>query len=322
MTTISHPVDQAANLPSRLRQLFSGDLNPIPVQYDEPLAGHTTLRIGGPADAFASPASILELKRLLRAARAAELPLTILGGGANVLVGDRGIRGLVVATGRLRRRIRLADDSLYAGAGLAADQLCQWAADEGRAGLEFLSGLPGSVGGAVFMNARCYECELADVISAVDYLAPDLTVCDNLAIDRSQWAYKRTPFMPGGSLAGAIILGARFTTSAADGPASRARMLELRADRVAKGHFDYPSAGSLFKNDRSFGRPTGAILDELGFRGRRIGDAMVSPKHANIFVNAGQASAADMLRLIEEAQAAARLAFGIELEPEVIRLGE
>ena len=101
-----------------------------------------------------------------------------------------------------------------------------------------------------------------------------------------------------------------------------ARMAELEADRAAKGHFEYPSAGSLFKNDRAFGRPTGKILDELGFRGTRIGDAMVSPKHANIFVNAGRASAADMAALIEAARDAARRAFGIELEPEVVRLGE
>ena len=142
-----------------------------------------------------------------------------------------------------------------------------------------------------------------------------------VAIERSDWEYKRTPFMPGGARAGAVITGAALRLVPGDRDAIAARMAELEADRRAKGHFDLPSAGSMFKNDRRFGRPTGRILDELGFRGRRVGDAMVSPRHANIFVNAGRASAADMRALIEEAREAAREAFGFELEPEVAFLG-
>jgi len=294
----------------------------ILIRYSEAMSQHTTLKIGGPADALALPASVLELRQLLSLAQQEKLPCQILGGGANLLVRDRGIRGLVISTARLQRHIQLADDSLYAAAGLAADKLCIIAAEKSLSGLEFLSGLPGTVGGAVFMNARCYDQEMADVLMTVDYLAADNSHCDLLAIEHSDWAYKRTPFMPDGDLAGCIVLGARFRLAPGDKANILARMQELKLDRTRKGHFEYPSAGSLFKNNRAFGRPTGAILDELGFRGKRFGDAMVSPKHANIFVNAGAASATDMLTLIEEAQQAASKAFGYILEPEVIILGE
>jgi len=182
--------------------------------------------------------------------------------------------------------------------------------------------LPGSVGGAVFMNARCYEREFADVIEGIDYIEPTTGDIGSTDIARPEWSYKRTPFMRGGLLDGAVVVGASFRLAHGERSAIAARMAELEDDRRAKGHFDWPCAGSFFKNDRSFGRPTGKILDELGFRGRRIGDAMVSPRHANIFVNAGAASAADMLALVAEARTAALKAFSVDLEPEVMMLGE
>lgn len=315
------------------------------------MAGHTTFRIGGPADAFALPRSPEALAALLRAAREGGFPAYLIGGGANLLVADAGVRGLVISTaglGGLRELDRAGvaeggERCLYAGAGVPVAELVERAAELGLGGLEFAAGLPGSVGGAVYMNARCYEREFADALAYVDYLP---TACAGasggseagdgeppdaegdaprparLLVERGDWAYKRTPFMPGGSSAGAAVLGAAFALRPADPAALRARMAELEADRRAKGHFDYPSAGSLFKNNRAFGRPTGKILDELGFRGLRVGDAMVSAKHANIFVNAGRATAADMMALIRRAQDAAREAFGYELEPEVVALGE
>lgn len=323
------------------------------------MAGHTTFRIGGPADAFALPRTPEALAALLGAARAGGFPAYLIGGGANLLVADAGVRGLVISTAGLGGVRELGAEPpgaeppagnpgggraehggliLYAGAGASVAELVERAAERGLGGLEFAAGLPGSVGGAVYMNARCYEREFADALAYVDYL-PAATGGEpaggslepagggaarpaRLFVERGDWAYKRTPFMPGGSSAGAAVLGAAFSLRPADRAALRARMAELEADRRAKGHFDYPSAGSLFKNNRAFGRPTGKILDELGFRGLRQGDAMVSPKHANIFVNAGSATAADMIALIRRAQDAAREAFGYELEPEVVTLGE
>jgi UDP-N-acetylmuramate dehydrogenase len=271
--------------------------------------------------------------------------VTIIGGGANLLVADVGVRGIVVCTSLLRRfEVEATGVSpgaagsgftptggnpgvsggytVRAGAGLPVTELLARLLELGLSGLEFAAGLPGSVGGAVYMNARCYGKEMADVLGSVFFLDPVDHQLRYTEMQRQDWAYKRTPFMPGGSLAGAVVTGARFKLQTGDRALMAAHMAELEADRQVKGHFDYPCAGSLFKNDRRFGRPTGQILDELGFRGRRIGDAMVSQKHANIFVNAGRASASDMMILVSEAQAAAWKAFGFELEPEVVRLGD
>lgn len=292
------------------------------IAYDEPMAGHTTFRIGGPADAFVRPRNADAFSALLGAARQAGIPVAIIGGGANLLVADRGVRGIVASTEALRDARLAGDGTLYAGAGVPVVELVRMAMQNGRSGLEFAAGLPGSAGGAVYMNARCYEREFADVLLRVEYLEPVGFSRASTAIDQDGWAYKRTPFMAGGALAGGLVTGAAFSLGEGDRAGIAARMSELEADRAAKGHFDFPSAGSLFKNNRAFGKPTGKILDELGFRGKRIGDAMVSPRHANIFINAGQASAADMVELIEEAREAARAAFGVELEPEVVRLGD
>jgi UDP-N-acetylmuramate dehydrogenase len=292
------------------------------VAYDEPMSRHTTFRIGGPADAFVKPWNADAFSALLKAARNAGVPVAIIGGGANLLVADRGVRGIVASTEALRHTRLTGEGALYAGAGVPVVELVHLALREGRSGLEFAAGLPGSVGGAVYMNARCYEHEFADVLAQVDFIEPAEFSPVSMNVDRDGWAYKSTPFMAGGSLAGGLITGATFSLVTGDREGIAGRMSELEADRTAKGHFDFPSAGSLFKNNRAFGKPTGKILDELGFRNRRIGDAMVSPKHANIFINAGRASAADMLALIEEAQSTARRAFGVELEPEVVRLGD
>jgi len=292
------------------------------IVYDEPMASHTTFRIGGPADAFVKPRSAAAFSALLEAARNAGVPVAVIGGGANLLVADKGIRGIVASTESLRDIQLTENGTLFAGAGVAVVELVRMAMQNSRSGLEFAAGLPGSVGGAAYMNARCYEREFADVLARIEYLEPAGFQQASTSIDRDAWAYKRTPFMTGGALAGAVVTGAFFFLGAGDRAGIAARMAELEADRTAKGHFDFPSAGSLFKNNRAFGKPTGKILDELGFRNRRIGDAMVSPKHANIFINAGRATATDMVTLIAEAQAAARKAFGVELEPEVVRLGD
>ncbi len=290
------------------------------VSFDEPLSARTTFRIGGPADAWVEPRTEAALATLVAALRASGLPWVALGGGANVLASDSGFRGVVVSTRGLAS-IERDGNLIRAGAGARVTELVAAALGASLAGLEFAAGLPGSVGGAVYMNARCYDREFADILSTARRLDPDGVIRED-AIERGVWAYKRTPFMPGGALEGSIVLGASFRLEPGDAAALAARARELEADRRAKGHFDHPCAGSMFKNDRAFGRPTGRILDELGFRGRRVGDAAVSEKHANIFVNLGSARAADMKALVEAARAAALEAYGFVLEPEVVFLGD
>jgi UDP-N-acetylmuramate dehydrogenase len=310
------------------------------------MSRHTTYRIGGPAEAFARPENAVSASILTATARAEGIPLFILGGGANILVADEGIRGIVMDTSSLCSvRTEAEDRLLVAGSGLPMDDLCLEALARGLGGLEDFAGLPGSVGGAVFMNARCYEREMSQVLAwvsssdsrgrasrrlvpaAASEAGPFRAIASEAgALSFAQeWAYKRSPWQPGGSSGGELILEAAFRLEPADdGAAARiARAMRARrADREAKGHYRLPSAGSVFKNDRSLGAPTGALLDRLGLRGRRIGDAMISSWHANIFVNAGRATAADMRALIELAQAEALAKLGAKLDLEVLMVGE
>jgi UDP-N-acetylmuramate dehydrogenase len=311
---------------SRLRNFLQKINIRAELAWDEPMSLHTTFRIGGPAEAYARPEDAAAAAALTAAARAEGIPIFFLGGGANVLVGDRGIRGIVLDTSRIAST-RIESGLLVAGAGLSMETLCLDALAKGLGGLEDFAGMPGAVGGAVFMNARCYEIEMSRVLAWIisagaDPAAPGLS---RRTVDSTEWSYKRSPFQAGGASAGELILEAAFRLGTADDRAAAriARVMrERRADREAKGHYRLPSAGSVFKNDRSFGAPTGALLDRLGLRGRRIGDAMVSPWHANIFVNAGRATAADMRELVELARAEARTRLGLELEPEILMAGE
>jgi UDP-N-acetylmuramate dehydrogenase len=303
------------------------------VTWHEPMALHSTFKIGGPADAFVRPADPGSAAALLSATRAEGIPLFVLGGGANILVGDGGIRGIVLDTSSLRS-LRTEPSRgqspggptiLAAGAGLSIDELCLEALAAGLGGLEDFSGMPGTVGGAVYMNARCYEREMSQVLAWTASAACARGGGARRPVAARDWSYKRSPFQAGGGAAGELVLEAAFrlTRLSDEGAARTARVMrERRADREAKGHYRLPSAGSVFKNDRSFGAPTGKLLDGLGLRGKRIGDAMVSAWHANIFVNAGGATAADMRSLIELAQREARERLGIALESEVLMVGE
>jgi len=328
------------------------------VRYSEPMREHTSFKIGGPADLFIQPRSLKALSRALAALRAAHSRLFLLGGGANILVSDSGIRGAVVDTSFLaaiqaahepgsdapaspERRapaepIRAEGKApvepaspergapaelLRAECGALISSVCEEALARGLSGLENFYGMPGSVGGAVFMNARCYEEDIASRIESIEYLDargdPRSARADSLP-----WAYKRSPFMSGGSLAGCVVGAATFRLAPDDQLKIAARMRERLADRMRKHHFDAPSAGSMFKNNREFGKPTGRILHELGLRGYRIGDAAISRWHANIFINLGNASAKDMRALILHAQALTLAATGLRLEPEVLFVGE
>lgn len=285
------------------------------------MSAHTTFGIGGPADFLIKVASAAELGRLLAAFGAADIPWLALGGGANLLVGDGGFRGAVLDLSGLSWA-RRDGEKLRAGAGMAVDTLCLQAIACELAGLENFYGMPGTLGGALFMNARCYERDFCETVESIEIVSPGTGEARTVRPSPGQWGYKRSPFQPGGELAGWIVTGATFALSRGKAESVAATMRARRLDREAKGHYRLPSAGSMFKNNRDFGRPTGAILDGLGLRGARIGDAGVSPWHANIFVNLGQASAADMRALIEKAQDMARETYGFALEPEVIFVGE
>lgn len=283
---------------------------------DEPLADHTTFRVGGPADAMVFPATVDDVKAVRALARQENLPLFILGKGANLLVSDRGIRGLVLNLTTLAGWSH-ADGVLTAEAGLDVSAAAEAGRANGFSCLEFLNAMPSTVGGAVFMNARCYGAEVADVLV-------DATVLDEdneqrvIPFRKDEWAYKVSPFQGKDW----TIVRARFRAIPAD-PAEVGKVMETNAaDRQAKGHFRLPCAGSVFKNNHDFGAPSGVLIDRVGLKGLRRGRALVSPWHANIIVNEGGATAADLRALIGEVKDRVEASLGFVLEEEVIYAGE
>ena len=295
------------------------------------MRAHTTFRIGGPADLYVRPRTLEALAMTIRTLKAASIPIFLFGGGANILVGDKGIRGAVIDTGLLSsvsaKALPDGHTCLSAECGVQVSTLCEEALIRGLSGLENFYGMPGSVGGAIYMNARCYEDDISQHIQEIEYIKggdspQEVSGLCRVVVNTLPWAYKHSPFMAGEPLANAIVGAADFLLFP-DAPQSIApRMRERLANRLHKHHFDYPSAGSTFKNNRNFGKPTGKILDELGLRGYRVGDAAISPWHANIFVNLGNATALDMRTLIEHAQSVALATMGLHLELEILFVGE
>lgn len=280
------------------------------------LAGQTTFGVGGPADLFARPAHTDDLIVLVAAAERAGLPWFALGGGSNILVSDRGVRGLVIDLSALDGT-RLEGTTLTVGAGLPMSDAAAAAAEHGLGGLDFIYAMPGSVGGAVWMNARCYDGEIYNVLEEVEYVSEDGTLM-SYRPKPEDFGYKRSPFMEWP----VAMTRVRFRLHPADPEGLWKKMHAHETDRRAKGHFAAPCAGSVFKNNRAFGRPSGVIIDSLGLRGFRIGDAQVSPQHANIVINLGNATAGDIRRVIEHVQNEVARRLGYELEREVLYVGD
>jgi UDP-N-acetylmuramate dehydrogenase len=291
-------------------------------RFDEPLAAHTSFRVGGPADLWLQPRGGLFpvfAELLLRRAQEAGFPVFILGGGANLVAGDRGIRGIVLDTGGWTG-IRRDGEGLCVKSGTSIGDMTEFSARQGLSGLEFLAGMPGTLGGAVWMNARCYERSLSDILTETEILdmgggKPEIRRVSRYPGD---FGYKQSPFQGREDL----ILGARLSLRPGDPEKIRRDMEEHRLDRERKGHYRYPSAGSVFKNNRNFGKSTGQIIDELGLRGLRIGGAQVAPWHGNIIINTGGAGAADIRSLTDQIAARVKAERGLELEREILFVGD
>jgi len=295
----------------------------VEVRYNEPMSEHCTFKTGGPADCYIRPFGEgfpAFTAALLGAARVKGINVFILGGGANILVADAGVRGIVLDTVGWAGEEDTQEGVLRFRSGTSLDDAAMIAVRKGLCGLEFLAGMPGSAGGAVWMNARCYGREIADVLvetEIVDFsVSPPKTL--RLPADKREFGYKRSPFQG----RGAFILSAVFQLSPGNTEQILARMDANRRDREEKGHYRFPSAGSVFKNNPDFGKPTGKLIDELGLRGLRIGGARIADWHGNFIINTGGASSADIRALTEETAARVKEAAGFILEPEILFVGE
>jgi len=287
------------------------------LHFNEPMSSHTTYKTGGPAEIYYAPSDRDELKLLMSAAEQAGLRPFILGGGANLLVSDRGIKGLVIDVKNFNSISITPDGIASCGAGVIVDRAAEAALDSGFCGLDSFYGMPGTIGGAVWMNARCYGRSISDILISVDYL-DEACILQRMDAQQNKFEYKKTPFQTMNT----VILNAEFRLESGDKDLISRNMSENHADRKKKGHYSGPSAGSVFKNNRAFGKPSGAIIDSLGQRGTTVGGAKISDEHANIFINTGNATSTDIYRLIMQTKKRVKEAYGFELEPEVQMIGD
>lgn len=295
------------------------------VRVDAPLAPLTTFKVGGPADVLFEPATSDEILRALSIARAAGQPVTMLGGGSNVLVSDRGVRGLVVRP-RGGSVNAVGDRLVRADAAVTINGLVRWTINRGYAGLEAWAGTPGTVGGAIFGNAHWKKTNIGDLIESVRLVKPDGTLlqapADRMEFDYDYSRLKRT---------GEIALWAAFRVTPGGDPAAlRLVARESLAFRKKTQPLESPSAGCIFMNpDPAIDRvpegiapSAGALVDRAGLKGAALAGARVSPAHANFVINDGTATAADIKQLIEQCRSAVKEQFGVTLRDEIICLGE
>ena len=292
---------------------------PPGVKAGYPLARLTTIRTGGPAEWFARPGTLPELERALAWAAGAEIPVGVVGSGSNLLIADEGVRGLVLKLDRELSRIELdiEQQKIYCGGGARLPSVSAKAAQAGLSGIEFGVNIPGTVGGAVRMNANAYGGELAAVLDWVDVTGPSGT--ERRAPEQFEFAYRRSNLRNG-----EVVAQAGFALRPADTESVKATLADMRARRKAAQPSGIKTFGSTFKNPddpRAEGRTAGQLLDEAGCRGLKIGAAGFSAKHANFVENLGEATTADVVALMVAGRDRVRERFGVELEPEVQALG-
>lgn len=301
-----------------MKQQFLDELQQIAgkenLRQMEPMSKHTTFRVGGPADVMVWPVGAA-LAQIIKLCDRYEQPYHIIGNGSNLLVGDGGIRGLVIVMGKGQDEIQIEGTQVVAGAGALLSRFANLAAEQGLTGMEFAAGIPGTVGGAVVMNAGAYGGEMKDILKSV-------TVLDSfgrekkLGLEELELGYRSSCILKQNY----IVTEAVFSLENGDTDEIRARIGELREKRLEKQPLEYPSAGSTFK--RPEGYFAGKLIMDAGLRGYRVGGAMVSEKHCGFVVNTGGATAADVRKVMCDVSKEVEHQFGVKLEPEVKMLGE
>ncbi|RXT59469.1 UDP-N-acetylenolpyruvoylglucosamine reductase [Lacticaseibacillus chiayiensis] len=289
-------------------------LEGITIMHDEPLSHYTFTKTGGPADLLAFPKNVAEVRTLVESARQQHLPLTVIGNASNLIVRDGGIRGLVLILTAMNE-IMVTGNTVTAQAGARLIDTTEAAYRAGLTGLEFAAGIPGSVGGALFMNAGAYGGEVCNVISSAHVLTRTGELKTYNHRELKFW-YRHSIVQDTGD----VVLSVTFSLRRGDKPAIRAKMDELNARRAAKQPLEYPSCGSVFK------RPphhfVGPMIQKAGLQGHIIGGAQVSMKHAGFIINLGDATATDYLNMIHLIQKTVKAKFGVDLETEVRIIGE
>ena len=282
---------------------------------DEPMRKHTTFRIGGNADIFVRPESKEQIAEILRLCSEQDVPYFILGNGSNLLVGDRGFRGVVINIMDNMNDIKVDGGIIKAQAGAMLIKVSRAARDNSLTGLEFASGIPGTIGGAIYMNAGAYGGEMKDVVTKVTAMDAEGEIY-TFGTDELEFSYRHSAIQQ----RDLIVLDVTMELAAGDQKIIDDRMSELAVARRTKQPLEYPSAGSTFK--RPEGYFAGKLIMDAGLRGYRVGDAQVSEKHCGFVVNRGNATADDVIKLIDDVKAKVSEEYDVVLEPEVRMIGE
>lgn len=302
-----------------MEQNFENELYTIidkdKVKKNEPMKEHTTFRAGGPADYFAVPTEEEEIRGIIRLCKREHVPYYVIGNGSNLLVGDKGYRGVIIQVYRQMNLINIEGNILTAQAGASLAMTASEALNAGLAGFEFAAGIPGTLGGAVVMNAGAYGGEIKDVLLSARVLTKEGEIL-TLTKEELKFGYRRSIIAEKEY----IVLGASIGLEPGNKEEIRARMNELRNRRVSKQPLEYPSAGSTFK--RPEGSFAGKLIQDAGLKGFTVGGAQVSEKHSGFVINTGDATAADIRELIRQVREKVKADSGIELEPEVKQIGE
>lgn len=297
------------------------------VRFDEPMSRHTSLKVGGPAEALVTPATLEDLRLLIQWTGEAELPFLVIGDGTNLLVKDTGIAGIVIVLTECLNQISTIESRsggvmVKAMAGARLHKLCAFAVAAHLKGMNFALGIPGTVGGAIMMNAGTSHGWIADVLEGITLLTP-AGETQTVTKEKLDFSYRKLSLKFGIATLSPgcpIIIDGHFCLQPSDGRHLQQEVEEILKKRRASQPTNLPSAGCFFKNPAS-GKTAGELIDLAGLKGKKIGGALISPKHANFIINSGGASAGDILALMETAQAAVLKMFNIALEPEVKIVG-
>ena len=302
-----------------MNQNFYDKLNNViakdSILIDEPMSRHTTFRVGGPADFFVTPKAKEEVRDVIRICKEAGMPYYIIGNGSNLLVSDAGYRGVIVQIYKEMNEVKVEGDLVKAQAGALLSGIAAKALGAELSGFEFASGSPGTIGGACVMNAGAYGGEMKDVLESVTVLTGEGKIIE-LGRNELELGYRTSVI----AKKGYIVLGAVLKLERGDGEKIKTYMDELKEKRVTKQPLEYPSAGSTFK--RPEGYFAGKLIEDAGLRGFQVGGAQVSEKHCGFVINRDHATAADIMELMRQVQIRVKENSGVDLEPEVKRLGD
>lgn len=285
------------------------------IKYNEPMKKYTTLKVGGNADVLVIPEDVQDVVQTLKFAKENNISVTIIGNGSKLLVLDGGIRGIVIKFGSKFSNYTVEQNYITVSAGMTLPRIANIAKDNSLSGLEFASGIPGNIGGAVYMNAGAYGSEMANIVEEVTYIDENLEI-KTISNEDCKFEYRKSIFKGSKN----VVLSAKLKLEFGDKDEIAEKIKENNDSRKAKQPLEYPSAGSTFK--RPEGYFVGKLIDDINLKGYQIGGAQISTKHSGFIVNTGEATAKDVVNLIEYIKSRVLEVYGVKLEEEIIVLGE